>query len=53
VKLRPGFKNVTAVKEGNIVELNADIASQWGPRFVDLVNQVAKEVKHVLAESSK
>ncbi len=53
VATRPGFRNIAAVKEGNVVELNADIASQWGPRLVDLVSQIAREVKHVEGEPTK
>lgn len=53
VATRPGFRNIVAVRNGNVVELNADIASQWGPRFVELVSQIAREVKHVEAETTK
>jgi iron complex transport system substrate-binding protein len=53
VDARPGFHNLAAVKDGNVVELNADIASQWGPRFVELVSQIAREVKHVESETTK
>jgi iron complex transport system substrate-binding protein len=41
---RPGWKEITAVRTGGIVELDDDIASRWGPRVVDLLRVVAQEV---------
>ena len=38
---RPGFANLHAVKKGNVVELDDDIASRWGPRTPQLLNQIA------------
>lgn len=37
---RPGFEGLTAVTSGNVVELDDDIASRWGPRTVDFVKSV-------------
>lgn len=37
VSARPGWSELTAVKNDKIVELDDDIASRWGPRVVDLV----------------
>ena len=37
---RPGWRGMTAVKAGNVVALDDDIASRWGPRIVELLNQV-------------
>jgi iron complex transport system substrate-binding protein len=34
---RPGWSGLTAVTQGNVVELDDDIASRWGPRVVDLL----------------
>jgi iron complex transport system substrate-binding protein len=34
---RPGFEQLTAVREGRVVELDDDIASRWGPRIVDFL----------------
>jgi iron complex transport system substrate-binding protein len=50
VASRPGFTSLSAVKKGDVLALNADVASQWGPRFGSLVTQLAKEVRHVLAQ---
>ncbi|HUQ40782.1 MAG TPA: ABC transporter substrate-binding protein [Acidimicrobiales bacterium] len=45
VKARPGFSELTAVKNGNVVELDDDVASRWGPRVVDLLEDVAAAVE--------
>ncbi|HEX3794112.1 MAG TPA: ABC transporter substrate-binding protein [Acidimicrobiales bacterium] len=44
VDKRAGWKTITAVKDGNIVPLNDDIASRWGPRIVTLLREVANAV---------
>jgi iron complex transport system substrate-binding protein len=41
VAARPGWSDLTAVKQGHVVGLNDDIASRWGPRIVDLLRVVA------------
>lgn len=40
VAARPGWSKITAVRDGGVVLLNDSIASQWGPRIVDLVQDV-------------
>jgi iron complex transport system substrate-binding protein len=42
VRSRPGWENLTAVKGGNVVPVDDDIASRWGPRIVDFVEVVAQ-----------
>jgi iron complex transport system substrate-binding protein len=42
---RPGFAGLTAVSEGNVVELSDDVASRWGPRVVDLLRSVIEAVE--------
>ena len=49
VKARKGWSGLTAVKSGQIVALDDDIASRWGPRVVDLVQAVADPVAKVPA----
>jgi iron complex transport system substrate-binding protein len=44
VRARKGWAGVTAVKNNQIVVLDDDIASRWGPRVVDLVRAVADAV---------
>ncbi len=38
---RPGFAKLSAVKNGNVVSLDDDVASRWGPRVVELLRTVA------------
>ena len=47
VSARPGWDAITAVGNGDIVELDEDIASRWGPRVVDLVRTVSDAVHQV------
>ena len=44
VAARAGWDVVDAVANDNVVELDDDIASRWGPRVVDLVKVVAEAV---------
>jgi iron complex transport system substrate-binding protein len=45
VTARPGWSALTAVKDKHVIVLNADIASRWGPRIVQLLQTVANAVK--------
>jgi iron complex transport system substrate-binding protein len=45
VGARPGWSVLTAVKDKHIIMLNADIASRWGPRIVQLLQTVAAGTK--------
>ncbi len=45
VAARPGWSNLSAVKNGRILALNDDIASRWGPRIVVLLSEVAAEMR--------
>ncbi|MFG1845423.1 ABC transporter substrate-binding protein [Micromonospora carbonacea] len=49
VKARSGWAGVTAVKNNQVVALDDDIASRWGPRVVDLLRAVADAVAKVPA----
>lgn len=44
VAARPGWSTLKAVKNGNVVPLDDDLASRWGPRVVDLARSVADAV---------
>lgn len=44
VGARPGWNTLKAVQSGNVVGLDDDIASRWGPRIVDLVREVSTAV---------
>jgi iron complex transport system substrate-binding protein len=49
---RPGWSNLSAVKNGRVLGLNDDIASRWGPRIVTLLSEVAAELRQHPARSS-
>jgi len=49
VKARTGWSAITAVQKDQVVALDDDIASRWGPRVVDLVQSVADAVAKVPA----
>jgi iron complex transport system substrate-binding protein len=38
---RPGWNTLSAVVNGNVIELNDDVASRWGPRLVEFVAVIA------------
>ena len=44
VAARPGWDQLSAVLNGNIVELNDDIASRWSPRLVEFMQVVSESV---------
>lgn len=44
VAKRPGWSTLKAVRNDNVVALDDDIASRWGPRLVDLVQAVGTAV---------
>lgn len=49
VAARSGWATITAVKNKQVVELDDDIASRWGPRVVDLVRAIVDAVAKVPA----
>jgi cobalamin transport system substrate-binding protein len=42
VAARPGWGQVTAVRNGDVIELDPDITSRWGPRVVEFLRSVVK-----------
>jgi iron complex transport system substrate-binding protein len=45
VAKRPGWSGIPAVQRGEVIGLNDDIASRWGPRLPDLVGEIAQAVE--------
>jgi iron complex transport system substrate-binding protein len=45
VAKRPGWDVIPAVKDGEVIALNDDIASRWGPRLPILVQEIAQAVE--------
>jgi iron complex transport system substrate-binding protein len=42
VAARPGWKKIDAVEDADVIEVDDDIASRWGPRIVDFVRIVSE-----------
>ena len=49
VAARPGWGEIAAVQNGNVVVIDDDIASRWGARLVDFVKAVAAALASVPA----
>jgi len=49
VAARPGWDVIDAVKNGQVIGLDDDIASCWGPRVVDLVTIIADSLSNFSA----
>ena len=41
---RPGWDQLSAVRSGNVVELNDDVVSRWGPRIVEFIEAAGAAV---------
>jgi iron complex transport system substrate-binding protein len=52
VAARPGWADIPAVKNHEIIALNDDIAARWGPRLPQLVAAVAAAVESASKSSS-
>jgi cobalamin transport system substrate-binding protein len=44
---RPGFSHVAAVAHHHVVPLNDDVASRWGPRVVQLFQEIVNATKQL------
>ncbi|TDD35471.1 ABC transporter substrate-binding protein, partial [Nonomuraea terrae] len=49
---RPGWKNLSAIENDHVVELDDDIASRWGPRIVQLAETIGAAVAKAEAGAS-
>lgn len=47
VATRPGWDQLSAVKNGNVIEMDDDVASRWGPRLVDFIEAAARAINQV------
>jgi iron complex transport system substrate-binding protein len=45
VAARPGWSSIAAVKSGQVIGVDDDVASRWGPRVVDLLRTIAQHVR--------
>jgi iron complex transport system substrate-binding protein len=44
VAARPGWADLAAVQSGNVVELDDDVSSRWGPRIVEFLQSASDAV---------
>jgi iron complex transport system substrate-binding protein len=42
IAARPGWSDLSAVRDGRVVEVPDDISSRWGPRVVDFLREVVE-----------
>ena len=49
VAARPGWGELKAVTNGDVIPMDDDIASRWGPRVVDYLQQAGEAVALVVA----
>ncbi|MET1011956.1 MAG: ABC transporter substrate-binding protein [Actinomycetota bacterium] len=49
---RPGWDRIVAVGRGDVISLDDDIASRWGPRVVDYLRRIAAAVEGVPEENA-
>ena len=45
IEARPGWNTIRAVVDGNVVELDGDVAGRWGPRTIELMATVYRAVE--------
>ena len=45
VAKRPGWSGIPAVQDHEVIGLNDDVASRWGPRLPELVAEIAQAVE--------
>lgn len=50
IAARPGWDVLAAVRNGNVVELDSDIASRWGPRIVDFAQSVSDAIEAYVSQ---
>ncbi|MCL2419408.1 MAG: ABC transporter substrate-binding protein [Conexibacteraceae bacterium] len=50
VARRPGWNQIAAVKDRDVLAVNDTVASEWGPRIVDFLAEVAREMRRVEAQ---
>jgi len=51
VGARPGWSSIAAVKSGQVIGVDDDVASRWGPRVVDFLRLIAPHIRAVEAAS--
>jgi iron complex transport system substrate-binding protein len=49
---RPGWGRIAAVRRGNVIPLDDDVASRWGPRIVDYLRAIVEAVRRASASEA-
>jgi len=49
---RPGWSSIAAVKTGQVINVDDDIASRWGPRVIDFLRALAPHVKQMEGQAA-
>src|SRR5699024_2713483 len=44
VAARPGWETIDAVRDDQVISLDDDLASRWGPRVDELVEEIARQL---------
>ena len=52
IAARPGWDAIAAVQNGNVIEMDDDLASRWGPRIVDYLDAVAAAVRRAMSTAT-
>ena len=52
VAARPGWSGIAAVRSGEVVGIDDDIASRWGPRVIDFMQAIAPRVQRLEAQAA-
>jgi cobalamin transport system substrate-binding protein len=52
VAARPGWAGIAAVRGGEVVGVDDDIASRWGPRVIDFMQSIAPRVQQLEAQAA-
>lgn len=52
VAKRPGWESVSAVKNDNLVTVDADVASRWGPRLPELISALVEAMNSAAVPAS-
>jgi iron complex transport system substrate-binding protein len=45
VSARPGWSSIAAVRSGQVINVDDDVASRWGPRVIDFLRVIAPHVR--------
>ena len=52
VSSRPGWSSIAAVKSGQVIGVDDDVASRWGPRVIDFLRALAPHVKQLEGQAA-